>query len=141
MKMTNRWLKAVFFSCLALGVALAQQGPPAGAPGPQGRKAQRAQNMQQMRDMHDQMMKDMQADLDSMRATLKQMQDQLDKVSDPATRQELQWNSELWQKTADNMEKHMEMMKHMMGPQGCCEGKCPMKKMNGSAPPSAPPQQ
>jgi len=81
-----------------------------------------------MRAMHEEMMKGMQADLDAMKATLQQMKGQMDKVNDPAVRQQMQWNAELWGKMLDNMDKHMAMMKHMMeshpgmGPGGMMRG-------------------
>lgn len=72
------------------------------------------QNMDKMRAMHEEMMKGMQADLDSMKATLEQMKGQLGKVSDAAVHEQLQWNVDLWQKMLDNMDKHMTMIKQMM---------------------------
>jgi hypothetical protein len=72
----------------------------------------RQQNMSAMRD---QMMKNMQADLDSMRSNLQKMKDQLKKVSDQSTRDQLQLNIDMWASQIDNMDKHMTMMKSMMG--------------------------
>lgn len=71
---------------------------------------------QNMTAMHDQMMKSMQADLDSLRANLQKMKDQLNKVSDRSTKDQLQLNIAMWQVLIDNMDKHMTMMKGMMGP-------------------------
>ena len=70
---------------------------------------------QSMAAMHDQMMKSMQADMDSMRSNLQKMKDQLSKVSDPSTKAQLQLNINMWQTMIDNMDKHMSMMKGMMG--------------------------
>ena len=70
---------------------------------------------QNMAAMHDQMMKSMQADLDSMRSNLQKMKDQLSKVSDQSTKDQLQLNISMWQVLIDNMDKHMTMMKGMMG--------------------------
>ena len=70
---------------------------------------------QSMAAMHDQMMKSMQADMDSMRSNLQKMKDQLSKVSDPSTKDQLQLNINMWQTMIDNMDKHMSMMKGMMG--------------------------
>jgi hypothetical protein len=71
---------------------------------------------QNMAAMPDQMMKSMQADLDSMRSNLQKMKDQLSKVSDQSTKDQLQLNISMWQALIDNMDKHMTMMKGMMGP-------------------------
>lgn len=65
--------------------------------------------------MHDQMMKDMQANLDTMRATVQKMKDQLTKVTDASTRDQLQLNISLWEATVSDMDQHMKMMQSMMG--------------------------
>lgn len=70
--------------------------------------------MHDMSKMHDQMMKDMQADSDNMRANLQKLKDQIGKVSDRATRDQLQLNIEMWQSLIDHMDKHMTEMKNMM---------------------------
>jgi len=53
--------------------------------------------MHEMSKMHEQMMKDMQTDLDSMRSTLQKMKDQIGKVSDRGTKDQLQLNIDMWQ--------------------------------------------
>ena len=68
--------------------------------------------------MHEQMMKNMQADLDSMKANLQKMKDQLRAIEDPGIREQAQLNIAMWQSLIDNMDKHMQMMKSMMGGQG-----------------------
>jgi hypothetical protein len=50
-----------------------------------------------------------------MRSNLQKMKDQLSKVSDPSTKDQLQLNINMWQNMIDNMDKHMSMMKGMMG--------------------------
>ncbi len=119
-------LTSIFFAtALAASVALAQN-PPSGQPGMGGKMGEQ----QKMSAMHEQMMKSMQADLDSMQANLKKMKDQLSKVSDQPTKDQLQLNITMWQSLIDNMNKHMTMMKQMMGP-----GHGPM--MHGQQPPPA----
>lgn len=99
-------------SCL---LASAQKPPAQGSAGQnKDQQMSRMQGTEQMQAMHEQMMKDMQGDIDSMKATLSQMKGQLAKISDSSVRQQLQWNVDLWQKMMDNMEKHMTMMKSMM---------------------------
>ena len=78
--------------------------------------AGKMERQQKMSAMHEQMMKDMQTDLDSMRANLQKMKDQLSKVTDQSTKDELQVNIDMWQSLINNMDKHMSMMKQMMGP-------------------------
>lgn len=68
--------------------------------------------------MHEQMMKSMQADLDSMKANLQKMKDQLASVKDQSTKDQLQLNVTMWQSLIDNMDKHLQMMKSMMGGPG-----------------------
>lgn len=68
--------------------------------------------------MHEQMMKNMQADLDSMKANLQKMKDQLRAIEDPGIREQAQLNIGMWQSLIDNMDKHMQMMKSMMGGPG-----------------------
>ncbi len=68
-----------------------------------------------MAKMHEKMMKDMQGDVDSMRSNLQKMKDQIGKVSDRGTRDQLQLNIDMWQSLVDHMEKHMDTMKKMMG--------------------------
>lgn len=70
---------------------------------------------QNMSGMHDQMMKSMQADLDALRANLQKMKDQLSNVKDSATKDQFQLNIQMWQSVVDDMDKHMQMMQHMMG--------------------------
>ena len=71
-------------------------------------------HMHDMSKMHEQMVKDMQADLDSMRSNLQKMKDQIGKVSDRATSDQLQLNIEMWQSFVDQMDKHVAAMKRMM---------------------------
>ena len=59
-------------------------------------------------------MKDMQADLDSMRSNLQEMKDQIGKVSDRGTKEQLQLNIDMWQSLIGHMDKHMAAMKKMM---------------------------
>jgi hypothetical protein len=56
----------------------------------------------------------MHADLDSMCSKLQKMKDQIGKVSDRATRDQLQLNIEMWQSLVDHMDKHVAAMKKMM---------------------------
>ena len=67
-----------------------------------------------MSKMHEQMMKDMQGDIDGMRSNLQKMKDQIGKVSDRETRNQLQLNIDMWQSLVDHMDKHMDAMKNMM---------------------------
>lgn len=85
---------------------------------PGGKGQPKMQNMEKMRVMHEEMMKDMQADIDSMKSTVTQMKAQLPKISDASVHQQLQWNVDLWQKMLDDMDKHMSMMKQMMESHG-----------------------
>lgn len=71
-------------------------------------------DMHEMSKMHEQMMKDMQADLDSMRSNLQKMKDQIGKVSDRGTKDQLQLNIDMWQSLIGHMDKHMAAMKKMM---------------------------
>lgn len=64
--------------------------------------------------MHEQMMTDMQGDLDNLRSNLQKMKDQVGKVSDRGTRDQLQLNIDMWQSLIDHMNKHMTEMKKMM---------------------------
>jgi hypothetical protein len=68
--------------------------------------------------MHHQMMPhymhDMKAQLDTMRAKIAVLQTNLSKVKDPATKQALQADLDLWQ----SMATHMEAMQNMMPPGG-----------------------
>lgn len=73
---------------------------------------------EQMGAMHEQMMKSMQADLDSMKANLQKMKAQLASVKDQGAKDQLQLNITMWQSLIDNMDKHMQMMKSMMGGPG-----------------------
>lgn len=106
LRMTNIFLALALF----ISVASAQNAPD--QPGMAGKMGQQ----QHMAAMHEQMMKGMQADLDSMRSNLQKMKDQLAKVSDPSTKDQLQLNISMWQTLIDNMDKHMTMMKQMMPP-------------------------
>lgn len=103
LRLANILLASVLVSC---SFGIAQNAPD------QQTKTGRQQNMAAM---HDQMMKNMQADLDSMRSNLQKMKDQLNKVSDQSTKDQLQLNIDMWQTMIDNMDKHMSMMKEMMG--------------------------
>ena len=113
---------ATLFVCLVfLGSLSFSQNPPAPA-GPDSSVGQKSEpsgmgmhHMHDMSKMHDQMMKDMQADSDNMRANLQKLKDQIGKVSDRATRDQLQLNIEMWQSLIDHMDKHMTEMKNMMG--------------------------
>jgi Skp family chaperone for outer membrane proteins len=71
-------------------------------------------HMHDMSKMHEQMMKEMQADLDNMRSNLQKMKDQIGKVSDRGTRDQLQLNIEMWQSFIDHMDKHVAAMQKMM---------------------------
>jgi hypothetical protein len=50
-----------------------------------------------------------------MRANLQKMKDQLNRVLDQLSQDQLQLNIAMWQVLIDNMDKHMTMMKGMMG--------------------------
>lgn len=97
---------------LLASVLITSGGMAQNAPDQPGKTGQQ----QSMAAMHDQMMKSMQADLDSMRSNLQKMKDQLSKVSDQSTKDQLQLNISMWQTLIDNMDKHLTMMKGMMGP-------------------------
>ena len=85
----------------------------------QGTGVMGTNHMHDMSKMHEQMMKDMQSDLDNMRSNLQRMKDQIGKVSDRGTRDQLQLNIDMWQSLIDHTDKHMEAMKKMMSrPQG-----------------------
>ena len=103
-----------------LGALSFAQNPPE-QPGTGGRMSQEQtactgmHHKHDMSKMHEQMMKDMQSDLDSMRSNLRKMKDQIGKVSDRGTRDQLQLNIDMWQSLVDHMDKHMAAMKNMMG--------------------------
>jgi hypothetical protein len=94
-------------SALIASAAIAQNAPD---------QPTEAGQQQSMAAMRDQMLKSMQTDLDTMRSNLEKMKDQLSKVSDQSTRNQLQLNISMWQTMIDNMDKHLTMMKEMMGP-------------------------
>lgn len=94
----------------AAGNQMGQQNQSSGMKDMQG-----MHGMDNMSDMHGQMMKGMQADLDAMRSNLQKMKDQIDKVSDQSSKEQLQLNIQMWQSFMDDMDKHMAMMKQMMG--------------------------
>ena len=48
-----------------------------------------------------------------MRSNLQKMKDQIGKVSDRGTRDQLQLNIDMWQSLVDHMDKHMDAMKKM----------------------------
>jgi len=100
---------SLFLAWILVAAAATAQNPPdqSSMPGNTGQ-----QNMPAMRDH---MMKSMQADLDTMRSNLQKMKDQLKKVSDQSTRDQLKLNIDMWTSQIDNMDKHMTMMKSMMG--------------------------
>lgn len=114
---------ATLLLCLAfLGALSFAQNPPE-QPGTGGRMSQDQTagtgmmgmpHPHDMPKMHEQMMKDMQGDLDSMRSNLQKMKDQIGKVSDRGTREQLQLNIDMWQSFVDHMDKHMDAMKKMM---------------------------
>lgn len=101
----------VMFLCLGYGWAQdttqKQMAKPTPPPAAQDRMA-----------MHQQMIKSMQADLDSMKANLQKMKDQLANIEDPGTRGQAQLNIAMWQSLIDNMDKHLQVMKSMMGGPG-----------------------
>jgi hypothetical protein len=109
----------LLFSLVFLGsLSLAQN--PSQEPGTGSRKDQESQTsgmgmhgMHDMSKMHEQMMNDMQADLDSMRSNLQKMKDQIGKVSDRGTKEQLQLNIDMWQSLIGHMDKHMAAMKKM----------------------------
>ena len=114
---------ATLLACLAfLGVLSVAQNAPA-QPGTSGGMGQGQapgpgvmgmHHPHDMSKMHEQMMKDMQGDLDGMRSNLQKMKDQIGKVSDRGTRDQLQLNIDMWQSFVDHMDKHMDAMKQMM---------------------------
>ena len=101
---------SVFLVSMLMATAAIAQNQP-NYPGRAGHTGQR----QNMAAMHQQMMQSLQADLDAMRANLQKMKDQLGKVSDPSTKEQMQLNIDMWQTVLDNIDKHMTMMKQMMG--------------------------
>ena len=56
----------------------------------------------------------MQGDLDSMRSNLQTMKEQIGKVSERGTRDQVQLNIDMWQSLLDHMDKHMDEVKKMM---------------------------
>jgi hypothetical protein len=106
----------LFFLVFLGSLSLAQN--PSQQPGTGNGIDQKSQTsgmgMHDMSKMHEQMMKDMQADLDSMRPNLQKMKDQIGKVSDRGTKDELQLNIDMWQSLIAHMDKHMAAMKKMM---------------------------
>jgi uncharacterized protein YpuA (DUF1002 family) len=100
---------SLFLAWILVAAAATAQNPPdqSSMPGSTGQ--------QNMSAMHDQMMKSMQADLDTMRSNLQKMKDQLKKVSDQSARDQLQLNIDMWTSLLDNMDKHLTMMKSMTG--------------------------
>jgi hypothetical protein len=114
---------ATLLVCLAFvgGLSLAQNAPEQPGTGSSmsqdqtpGTGMMGMHHMHDMSKMHEQMMKEMQADLDNMRSNLQKMKDQIGKVSDRATRDQLQLNIEMWQSFVDQMDKHVAAMKKMM---------------------------
>jgi hypothetical protein len=117
-------MKKLLVFCFAVllvsGVSQAQSGGMAGhdhsAPPPDQAKEHEhhgAAGHDQMAGMHEKMMKDMQADMDGMKANLQKMKDLLAKTKDASAKEQLQLNVNMWQSVVDNMDKHMQMMKHM----------------------------
>ncbi|HEY6972198.1 MAG TPA: hypothetical protein VJA94_23505 [Candidatus Angelobacter sp.] len=104
-------ITSVFLGSILVAFAAVAQNPPDHS----GMSSKMGQQ-QNMSAMHDQMMKGMQADLDSMRSKLQKMKDQLNKISDQSTKDQFQLNIEMWQSVIDDMDKHITMMKQMMGP-------------------------
>jgi hypothetical protein len=87
-----RAISAFVVSILLAHVAIAQN--------PQAESGMQCMMGQQqgMSTMHEQMMKGMQADLDSMHSTLQKMKEQVSKVSDQSIRDQLQLNIDMWQR-------------------------------------------
>jgi hypothetical protein len=110
----------LFVSLVLLGFLSHAQNPPE-QPGMGSRMDQERTSgmgmhhpMHEMSTMHEQMMKDMQVDLDTMRSNLQKMKDQIGKVSDRGTKDQLQLNIDMWQSLIDHMDRHMATMKKMM---------------------------
>ncbi len=104
-------LSLAMLLCLGYGWAqdttqkqMTKPAPPAGA---QDRMA-----------MHQQMMKSMQADVDSMKANLQKMKDQAGSIKDQGAKDQAQLNIAMWQSLIDNLDKHLQVMKGMMGGPG-----------------------
>ncbi len=72
---------------------------------------------------------EMKAQVASMRAKVDQMKSNLAKIKDPATRQQMQLDTDLW----DAMVAHLENMQKMLAEH-------PMGPMHGPGGPPAPPQ-
>jgi len=132
----------VMFLCLSFGWAQDTTQKQMTKPGPPPAAHER------MGAMHQQMMKSMQADLDSMKANLQKMKDQLRNIEDPGIREQAQLNIAMWQSLVDNMNKHMEMMKGMMGGPGMGHDHGAMaphnhehQHMHGAATPTPTPKQ
>ena len=105
----------VFVGGSSLSQNTAEQPPMGSGTGQDRPGTMGMHHMHDMSKMHEQMVKDMQGDLDSMRSNLQKMKDQIGKVSDVRTRDQLQLNIDMWQSLVDHMEKHMDTMKKMMG--------------------------
>jgi hypothetical protein len=88
------------------------QAAPSRSPAPTAQAAPMQHRMhEQMMHQH---MRDMKAQLDTMRTKIAILQTNLAKVKDPATKQAMQADLELWQ----SMANHMEAMQKMMAPGG-----------------------
>jgi|GEM_PF-2277557 len=115
----KNFLVFCFAVLLVSGVSQAQSGTAghdhSAAPPDQAKEHEHhpAAGHDQMAGMHEKMMKDMQADMDGMKANLQKMKDLLPKTKDAAAKEQLQLNVNMWQSVVDNMDKHMQMMKHM----------------------------
>jgi len=77
--------------------------------------------------IHQQHMQEMKAQLDKMQAKLDEMKANLAKVKDPAARQQIQLDTDLWAMMVGHMEGMQKMMAGGMGMHhdemaGCCEG-------------------
>jgi hypothetical protein len=108
-------MKRVLELCMVAGLCLAyglaqdttqkQMSKPTPPPGTSQRMA-----------MHEQMMKGLQADLDSMRANLQRMKAQLGTVKDQGAKEQARLNIAMWQSLIDTMDKHLQVIKSMAGP-------------------------
>lgn len=107
----------VFLGSLGLAQDPSTQTVPDSSMGQKSQAPGTAMGMHHMHDMsgmHGQMMKDMQADVDTLRSNLQKMKDQVGKVADRGTRDQLQLNIDMWQSLIDHMDNHVSQMKKMM---------------------------
>ena len=157
-------MKLLVIVLFALGSLSAQtsssQSPTQPAPPAQAGPMHHPHHPGPMAGMRQQHMEAMKADLAKMRAKLDEMKANLAKVKDPAVKQQIQLDTDLWEMLAGHMEQMQKMMSdHPMGMMGggmagmhhqgmescgCCQGmqggmKCMQPPKPGTTDEPAPP--